>query len=155
MKTFFNFNYFSFVQKKRVIYQQGRSFNSQITDYFNSIIPQHKHGDLALVSTSTNIHYNLALENYIAENVDLKNRSIMLIWKSDKSIVYGRHQNPWVEISLNEAKLDLVRVARRYSGGGCVYHDLGISKFNFLKELTCIYLLFYYQLRKSKYIIYC
>ena len=59
----------------------------------------------------------------------------MLIWKSDKSIVYGRHQNPWVEISLNEAKLDLVRVARRYSGGGCVYHDLGISKFNFFPRL--------------------
>lgn len=117
------------ISKNQVVSQQGRCFlNTHATDYFDAIIPQSKRGSLALVSTSTNIHYNLALENYLAENVDLKDRSIMLIWKSDKSIVYGRHQNPWVEVNLTEAKLNSARVARRYTGGGCVYHDLGTVK---------------------------
>lgn len=103
------------------------SFSTQIDidGYFKSIIPHDKEGHLALVSLSNNIHYNLALENYLAENVDLKNRSILLIWRSDKCVVYGRHQNPWIECNLREAELNSVKVARRYSGGGCVYHDLG------------------------------
>ncbi len=93
--------------------------------YLNTVIPADRQGHLALVSISNNIHYNLALENYLAENVSLKNRSILLIWKSDKAVVYGRHQNPWIECNLKQAQNDGVRLARRYTGGGCVYHDLG------------------------------
>lgn len=108
------------------------STKTDVDIYFKSIIPHDKEGHLALVSLSNNIHYNLALENYLAENVDLKNRSILLIWRSDKSVVYGRHQNPWIECNLREAELNSVRLARRYTGGGCVYHDLGNLNISFI-----------------------
>lgn len=111
-----------------------RLLSFETNDYLRSVIPENPDGHLALVSTSNNIHYNLALENYLAENIDLKNRSILLIWKSDKTIVYGRHQNPWIEINLPQTKKNLVRLARRYSGGGCVYHDLGNLNISFIVD---------------------
>ena len=98
------------------IYQQS---------YLNSVIPLKNEGSLALVSLSNNIYYNLALENYLAEQTNLKDRSILLIWISDKSIVYGRHQNPWLECNAHIARSRSINLARRYTGGGCVYHDLG------------------------------
>lgn len=101
-------------------------------EYLNNVIPINKEGNLALVSLSNNIHHNLALENYLAENVNLKNRSILLIWKSDKAVVYGRHQNPWTECNLKVAEQASVKLARRYTGGGCVYHDLGNLNISFI-----------------------
>ena len=91
-------------------------------------------GNLALVSTSKNIHYNLALENYIAENTNLKHRSILLLWTNDPCIVFGRHQNPWLECDVKQCELSSVKLARRFSGGGCVYHDHGNLNISFIVD---------------------
>jgi lipoate-protein ligase A len=84
-------------------------------------------GNLALFSTSNNIHSNLALESFIAESYDLRNINILLMWISEPCIVFGRHQNPWLECNVKESLKKGIKIVRRYSGGGCVYHDLGIS----------------------------
>lgn len=89
-------------------------------------------GNLALVSLSNDIFYNLAFENYLAETNDLKNRNILLIWKTEPTIVIGRHQNPWFECDVKEALSSSVKIARRYSGGGCVYHDFGNLNISFI-----------------------
>ena len=91
-----------------------------------------KSGSLAIVSLSKNIYVNLALENYIAESINLKNQNVMLLWVSDPCIVFGRHQNPWIECNTRDALLNKVKLARRYSGGGCVYHDLGNLNISFI-----------------------
>jgi lipoyltransferase 1 len=91
-------------------------------------------GNLALVSLSKNIHFNLALENYLAETTNLKNRSILLLWTSEPCIVFGRHQNPWLESNVKQSRLDSVKLARRYSGGGCVYHDEGNLNISFITD---------------------
>jgi len=106
---------------------------SLTTKIFNNILPNNN-GHLALVSVSNNIYYNLALESYIAETYDLKNRNILLIWLSEPCIVVGRHQNPWLECNVKEAYLNKIRMARRYSGGGCVYHDLGNLNISFIVD---------------------
>ncbi len=130
MKFSFSRAYFSLFTQARSFSDTSQPYRSAIA-HLNSVIPVDTQGHLALVSLSNNVHYNLALENYLAENVSLKNRSILLIWKSDKSLVYGRHQNPWTECNLKQAQEADVRLARRYSGGGCVYHDLGKILFIF------------------------
>jgi lipoyltransferase 1 len=89
-------------------------------------------GSLAIVSLSKDIYVNLALENYIAESINLKNQNVMLLWISEPCIVFGRHQNPWIECNAREAILNQVKLARRYSGGGCVYHDLGNLNISFI-----------------------
>jgi len=104
------------------------------TRLFTTNILPNKNGHLALVSLSNNIYYNLALESYIAETYDLKNRNILLIWLSEPCLVVGRHQNPWLECNVREAHLNKIQVARRYSGGGCVYHDLGNLNISFIVD---------------------
>jgi lipoate-protein ligase A len=37
----------------------------------------------------------------------------------------GRHQNPWKECHIQQMNTDDVLLARRKSGGGAVYQDLG------------------------------
>jgi lipoate-protein ligase A len=77
---------------------------------------------------SVNPHFNLAMEEYI-----LKNRmdDVFLLWQNDNTIVIGRNQNTLQEINLDYVKEQNITVARRMSGGGAVYHDLGNLNFSF------------------------
>lgn len=74
---------------------------------------------------------NLAVEERLLETIDVYGPSLM-IWRNDPCVVIGRHQNPWVECDLRRMKADGVRLVRRISGGGAVYHDRGNTNFSFL-----------------------
>ena len=74
---------------------------------------------------------NLAIEERLLEAIDVYGPSLML-WRNDPCVVIGRHQNPWVECDLRRMKADGVRLVRRISGGGAVYHDGGNTNFSFL-----------------------
>ena len=88
-----------------------------------SIIPSTKTGNLTLVSLSNDVYYNLALEQYIADSYDFENRNILFLWQNEPCVVIGRYQNAWSECNLIEMKrLGDIKLARRASGGGCVYH---------------------------------
>ncbi|XP_048091088.1 lipoyltransferase 1, mitochondrial [Alosa alosa] len=76
-------------------------------------------------SVSTNIFENLALEDWIHDNIDLQKRSILYIWRNTPTVVIGRHQNPWQECNLKMMRNIEIPLARRRSGGGTVFHDLG------------------------------
>ncbi|KAM7365824.1 hypothetical protein PAMP_016726 [Pampus punctatissimus] len=80
---------------------------------------------LVLLSRSTDVYQNLALEDWIDANVDLQQRSILLLWRNRPAVVIGRHQNPWTECNLPAMRRAGIPLARRRSGGGTVFHDLG------------------------------
>lgn len=80
---------------------------------------------LVLLSRSTDVFENLALEDWLDANVDLRRRGVLLLWRNRPAVVIGRHQNPWAECDLAAARRRGVALARRRSGGGTVYHDLG------------------------------
>jgi lipoate---protein ligase len=85
-----------------------------------------------LISTSKNIHFNLALEQYLLEN----NVEDVLLWYINKPcVVIGKHQNPWKEVNFEKTK-NTINVARRMSGGGTVYHDEGNLNFSFIRNKT-------------------
>ncbi|CAH1997812.1 unnamed protein product [Acanthoscelides obtectus] len=80
------------------------------------------------LSQSKDIFTNLALEDWLYKNFDFKNHHILILWQSDPCVVIGRHQNPWLEANLPELPhitKNGVKLARRNSGGGTVYHDHG------------------------------
>ncbi|XP_029942233.1 lipoyl amidotransferase LIPT1, mitochondrial [Salarias fasciatus] len=82
-------------------------------------------GGLVLHSQCTDVYQNLALEDWIDANVDLQRRHVLLLWRNQPAVVIGRHQNPWTECNLPVMRTAGIPLARRRSGGGTVYHDLG------------------------------
>ncbi|XP_070252770.1 lipoyl amidotransferase LIPT1, mitochondrial [Myotis yumanensis] len=80
---------------------------------------------LILQSVSNDVYQNLALEDWIHDHVNLESKPILLFWRNSPSVVIGRHQNPWQECNLNLMREKGVKLARRKSGGGTVYHDMG------------------------------
>lgn len=84
-----------------------------------------------LLSNSYNPWFNLALEEHIFQNMP-QNQTILFLWRNDNTVVIGRSQNPWKECNTRRMDRDGIRLARRYSGGGAVFHDLGNTCFTFM-----------------------
>ncbi|KAL5013677.1 hypothetical protein ScPMuIL_007947 [Solemya velum] len=87
---------------------------------------------IVLVSQSTDIYDNLALEDWIFEKEDLKEKSILLLWRNKPSVVFGRHQVPWLECDVPGCRSEGVSIVRRKSGGGAVFHDEGNLNCSFI-----------------------
>ncbi|XP_048584608.1 lipoyltransferase 1, mitochondrial isoform X2 [Nematostella vectensis] len=77
------------------------------------------------ISQSHNPYINLAFEDWVYSNLDLTKRRLLFLWRNEPVVVIGRHQNPWLECDIKRLSEKGVKLARRKSGGGAVYHDLG------------------------------
>ena len=84
-----------------------------------------------LKSAVTNPWFNLATEDWIFNTLDPDSHTLFL-WRNSETVVIGRSQNPWVECKTDKMAEDNVFLARRQSGGGAVFHDLGNTNFTFL-----------------------
>ncbi len=84
-----------------------------------------------LKSAVTNPWFNLATEDWIFNTLDPESHTLFL-WRNSETVVIGRSQNPWVECKIDKMEADEVFLARRQSGGGAVFHDLGNTNFTFL-----------------------
>jgi len=85
-------------------------------------------------SQSYSPYFNLALEEHILKNKNLK-EDIVFLWKNTPTIVVGNNQNTIEEINMPFVNEKEIKVVRRLSGGGAVYQDLGNLNFTFLKRL--------------------
>lgn len=81
-------------------------------------------------SQSTDPFYNLKWEEALL-NEDTKEEYVFF-WQSENAIVIGRHQLPECEINLSEAEKEGIVIARRITGGGAVYQDLGNLNISFI-----------------------
>ncbi len=75
-------------------------------------------------SQSFDPSYNLALEEVLFGRAE-RGGTCLMLWRNDPTVVIGRYQNTEEEINGAYVRANGIRVVRRLSGGGAVYHDRG------------------------------
>jgi len=86
-----------------------------------------------ITSSTKDIFVNLATEEYIFNNINL-DKHMLYLWQNSPAVIIGKHQNPWSECHLSNMEKDNISLARRHSGGGTVYQDIGNSCFTFFSS---------------------
>lgn len=80
-------------------------------------------------SPSNNAYFNIASEEYLLKR--FPEEEILLFYINAPSIIIGKFQNTLAEINMDYVNDNGIKVVRRLSGGGAVYHDLGNLNFSF------------------------
>lgn len=86
-------------------------------------------------SVSTDVYRSLATEEYLLKQ---SREDFFMLWRSDNAIVVGKNQDVEAEVDLAVAGERNIRIARRFSGGGTVYQDLGNFNLTFIETTTDI-----------------
>ena len=76
---------------------------------------------------------NLAMEEYALKNL-ASDETYFLFYINQPSIIIGKNQNTAEEINAKYVHEKDIKVVRRLSGGGAVYHDLGNLNFSFITK---------------------
>ncbi|MDR9375365.1 MAG: lipoate--protein ligase [Schleiferiaceae bacterium] len=79
---------------------------------------------------STDPYFNIATDEYIFKHFQ---EDCFMLWRNDNAIIVGKHQNALAEINQQHVREKDIKVVRRLSGGGAVYHDLGNLNFTFTR----------------------
>lgn len=84
-------------------------------------------------SDSHDPYWNLAMEEYVFHSLP-RDEDYFLLWQNDNAVIVGKFQNSVAEINSEYVEEHGIRVARRLSGGGAVYHDLGNVNYTFITD---------------------
>ena len=86
---------------------------------------------LCINNTCTDAYFNIAAEEYLLKNFT---EDVFMVYQNEPSIILGKHQDVWAEVNIDFVRDKHIKVVRRYSGGGAVYHDLGNINVTFIER---------------------
>ncbi len=82
-----------------------------------------------LILKSRDPYFNLAVEEYLFLK---ENDDVFMLWQNEPTVVIGKNQNAYAEIKMDAVRERGIKIARRITGGGAVYHDLGNVNYSFI-----------------------
>ncbi len=88
---------------------------------------------LCIDNRCTDIYWNLAAEEYLLKQ---KRENYFMLWQSDPCVVIGKHQSVQAEVDEHYLQEKGIALARRFSGGGAVYHDRGNINLSFIETVN-------------------
>lgn len=86
-----------------------------------------------ITNESNNPHYNLAFEEYCFKNLP-REENYVILWINGPAIIVGKNQNTVGEINQRYVDENNIKIVRRVTGGGAVYHDLGNLNFSLISN---------------------
>ncbi|NCD06468.1 MAG: lipoate--protein ligase [Spirochaetia bacterium] len=84
-------------------------------------------------SDNFNPYINLSFEEKLMSMVN-EDELIFYLWQNENTVVIGKNQCAKDQCNLELMKKDNITLARRSSGGGAVFHDLGNLNFTFITK---------------------
>ncbi len=84
-----------------------------------------------LILKTRDPYLNLAIEEYLFLN---SKEDIFMLWQNEPTVVIGKNQNAFAEIDMGYIEKNNIHIARRITGGGAVYHDLGNLNYSFISK---------------------
>ena len=84
---------------------------------------------------STDVYYNMAFDEYALEQLPL-DEPLFYLWQNRAAVIIGLNQDIHAEVDLDYAREHDIAVARRITGGGAVYHDLGNLNYTIVGRST-------------------
>lgn len=89
---------------------------------------------LCIDNRITDVYFNLAAEEYFLKN---SRENVFMLWQNEPSVIIGKHQDIFEEVNTGFADETRIKIARRFSGGGAVYHDAGNLNMTFIETKAC------------------
>ena len=87
---------------------------------------------LLIEEDGTDVYHNLAYDEAVARVTadQVEKLNTLRFWRSDRAVVIGRFQCVHKEVNLSYCKEKKIAIARRFTGGGAVFHDPGNLNFS-------------------------
>ena len=86
---------------------------------------------LCVFNACNDAYFNMAVEEYVFTHFA---EDVFMLWRNEPAIIVGRFQNSIAEINLDYVNEKKIKVVRRLTGGGAVFHDLQNLNFTFIES---------------------
>lgn len=88
---------------------------------------------ILVINNRTDPYFNLAAEEAL---LTLSCDDTVIVWRNSPAVVIGRNQNAYAEFRRSYAEENGIKLVRRLTGGGAVFHDCGNINISFITNYS-------------------
>lgn len=84
---------------------------------------------ILIKNSCTDPYFNMACEEHLLMS---RAEPLLMLWRNEPSVIIGKNQNARDNVNFGFADANGIKVVRRLTGGGAVFHDLGNINYTFI-----------------------
>lgn len=84
---------------------------------------------LLVLNHRTEPCFNMACEEYLLQTSTVPT---VMLWRNEPAVIIGKNQNARENVDFDFTDANGIKVVRRLTGGGAVFHDLGNINYTFI-----------------------